>query len=315
MRQIGAHDAKIIVTDVAMTLQAWVLLAALSVLWGGSFFFVEVALAGLGPLTVVLGRVGIAAVMLVAVVHALGLRLPSSERDWRLLAGMAVLNNLLPFSLIAYGQLRVESGLASIYNATTPLFTVVLAHFFTRTEKLTPLKALGVAFGIAGVAVLMGPDAVTQVDPVSLAQIAMLSAAVSYAAAGIYGRRLSHLPSPVAAAGMLTASTVLLLPVAFTVETPLAYSPDWTVLAAVAGLALLSTAVAYLIYFRLLATVGATNLLLVTFLIPLSAIFLGAAFLHEKLAWNAFAGMALIFAGLASVDGRLFGATAHRRRN
>jgi drug/metabolite transporter (DMT)-like permease len=315
MRQIGAHDAKIIVTDVAMTLQAWVLLAALSVLWGGSFFFVEVALAGLGPLTVVLGRVGIAAVMLIAVVHTLGLRLPSSARDWRLLAGMAVLNNLLPFSLIAYGQLRVESGLASIYNATTPLFTVVLAHFFTRTEKLTPLKALGVAFGIAGVAVLMGPDAVTQVDPVSLAQIAMLSAAVSYAAAGIYGRRLSHLPSPVAAAGMLTASTVLLLPVAFTVETPLAYSPDWTVLAAVAGLALLSTAVAYLIYFRLLATVGATNLLLVTFLIPLSAIFLGAAFLHEKLAWNAFAGMALIFAGLASVDGRLFGATAHRRRN
>jgi drug/metabolite transporter (DMT)-like permease len=315
MRQIGAHDAKIIVTDVAMTLQAWVLLAALSVLWGGSFFFVEVALAGLGPLTVVLGRVGIAAVMLIAVVHTLGLRLPSSARDWRLLAGMAVLNNLLPFSLIAYGQLRVESGLASIYNATTPLFTVVLAHFFTRTEKLTPLKALGVAFGIAGVAVLMGPDAVTQVDPVSLAQIAMLSAAVSYAAAGIYGRRLSHLPSPVAAAGMLTASTILLLPVAFTVETPLAYSPDWTVLAAVAGLALLSTAVAYLIYFRLLATVGATNLLLVTFLIPLSAIFLGAAFLHEKLAWNAFAGMALIFAGLASVDGRLFGATAHRRRN
>jgi drug/metabolite transporter (DMT)-like permease len=315
MRQIGAHDAKTIVTDVAMTLQAWVLLAALSVLWGGSFFFVEVALAGLGPLTVVLGRVGIAAVMLIAVVHTLGLRLPSSARDWRLLAGMAVLNNLLPFSLIAYGQLRVESGLASIYNATTPLFTVVLAHFFTRTEKLTPLKALGVAFGIAGVAVLMGPDAVTQVDPVSLAQIAMLSAAVSYAAAGIYGRRLSHLPSPVAAAGMLTASTVLLLPVAFTVETPLAYSPDWTVLAAVAGLALLSTAVAYLIYFRLLATVGATNLLLVTFLIPLSAIFLGAAFLHEKLAWNAFAGMALIFAGLASVDGRLFGATAHRRRN
>ena len=315
MRQIGAHDAKIIVTDVAMTLQAWVLLAALSVLWGGSFFFVEVALAGLGPLTVVLGRVGIAAVMLIAVVHTLGLRLPSSARDWRLLAGMAVLNNLLPFSLIAYGQLRVESGLASIYNATTPLFTVVLAHFFTRTEKLTPLKALGVALGIAGVAVLMGPDAVTQVDPVSLAQIAMLSAAVSYAAAGIYGRRLSHLPSPVAAAGMLTASTVLLLPVAFTVETPLAYSPDWTVLAAVAGLALLSTAVAYLIYFRLLATVGATNLLLVTFLIPLSAIFLGAAFLHEKLAWNAFAGMALIFAGLASVDGRLFGATAHRRRN
>jgi drug/metabolite transporter (DMT)-like permease len=315
MRQNGARDAKTIVTDVAMTLQAWVLLAALSVLWGGSFFFVEVALSGLGPLTVVLGRVGIAAVVLVAVVGALGLRLPSAARDWRRLAGMAVLNNLLPFSLIAYGQLHVESGLASIYNATTPLFTVVLAHFFTRTEKLTPLKALGVGFGIAGVAALMGPDAVTQVDPVSLAQIAMLAAALSYAAAGIYGKRLSHLPSSVAAAGMLIAATVLLLPVAFVAETPLAYRPDWTVLAAVAGLALLSTAVAYLIYFRLLATVGATNLLLVTFLIPLSAIFLGAAFLHEKLGWNAFAGMALIFVGLAAVDGRLFGATGRRIRN
>ena len=315
MRQNGAHDAMTIVTDVAMTQQAWLLLAALSVLWGGSFFFVEVALAGLGPLTVVLGRVGIAAAALIVVVHARGLRLPTSVRDWRLLAGMAVLNNLVPFSLIAYGQLQVESGLASIYNATTPLFTVVLAHFFTRTEKLTALKALGVGFGIAGVAVLMGPDALKQVDLVSLAQIAMLAAALSYAAAGIYGRQLNHLPNSVAAAGMLAASTVLLLPIAFIAEAPLEYRPGWTVLAAVAGLALLSTAVAYLIYFRLLAAVGATNLLLVTFLIPLSAIFLGAAFLHETLGWNAFAGMALIFAGLAAVDGRLFGATNRRKRN
>jgi len=288
-----------------MQARDWFLLISLSVLWGGSFFFVAVALAGFGPFTVVLGRVGLAALALMVFLRLRGGHLPTGWRDWRALAIMGLLNNVLPFSLIASAQLRIESGLASIFNATTPLFTVLLAHFLTRDEKLTPLKLLGVGFGLAGVAVLIGPDALRSFDLRNAAQLALLGAAVSYAAAGIYGKRLKHLPNATAAAGMLTAATLVMLPVALVMEGPAHISTAGTALAAVAGLALLSTSLAYVIYFRLLATVGATNLLLVTFLIPPSAILLGALFLGERLGPGAFAGLVLIFAGLAAVDGRV----------
>jgi len=154
--------------------------------------------------------------------------------------------------------------------------------------------------------VLIGPDALRSFDLRNVAQLALLGAAVSYAAAGIYGKRLKHLPNATAAAGMLTAATLVMLPVALVMEGPAHIATAGTALAAVAGLALLSTSLAYVIYFRLLATVGATNLLLVTFLIPPSAILLGALFLGERLGPGAFAGLVLIFAGLAAVDGRVF---------
>jgi len=288
-----------------MQARDWFLLATLSVLWGGSFFFVAVALSGFGPFTVVLGRVGLAALALIAFLRLRGSRLPSTWRDWRALIVMGLLNNVIPFTLIAYAQLRIESGLASIFNATTPLFTVVLAHFLTCDEKMDPLKLLGIGLGLAGVVVLMGPGALWAFDPRNTAQLASLGAAVSYAMAGIYGKRLSHLPNATAAAGMLVAATLILFPIAVFMEGPVDIATSRAALAAVAGLALLSTSLAYVIYFRLLATVGATNLLLVTFLIPLSAILLGAVFLGERLDPNAFAGLALIFAGLAAVDGRL----------
>jgi len=288
-----------------MNLYAWLLLVGLSLLWGGSFFFVELALSSLGPLTVVLGRVSIAALALIAYLYTRGLRLPASWRDWRPLFAMAILNNLIPFTLITYGQLRIEGGLASIFNATTPLFTVVFAHFLTRTEKLTGTSSLGIGFGFAGVVTLIGPGALRDFNLESAAQCAILGAAISYALASLYGRRLSHLPNTVAAAGMLAASTILMLPIAVVVEGTVTPEVSAGSLWALVGLALLSTSVAYVIYFRLLATVGATNLMLVTFLIPLSAIALGALFLGERLGLNALVGMMLIFAGLAAVDGRL----------
>lgn len=284
----------------------WLYLTLLSILWGGSFFFVDFALTGFGPLTVVLCRVGIAALALNIYLAAKGLRLPTRWRDWRPLFVMGFLNNLAPFTLIAYGQLRIDSGLASIFNATTPLFTVVFAHFLTRDERLTWARLLGVGLGIAGVIVLIGPGALQRFDPVSLAQFAVLGAAISYALASIYGKRLTHLPNVTAATGMLTASTVMMFPVVLLLDDPTSLRPDATAIGAVAALALLSTAVAYVIYFRILASAGATNLMLVTFLIPVSAIALGAAFLGERMDATAFAGMALIFAGLAAVDGRIF---------
>jgi drug/metabolite transporter (DMT)-like permease len=292
--------------ETPMQTRDWLLLASLSVLMGGAFFFVAVALSGFGPFTVVLGRFGFAALALLAFLRFRGDHLPGAWRDWRALIVMSLLNNVIPFTLITNAQLRIESGLAAIFNATTPLFTVVLAHFLTHDEKMNPLKLLGIGFGLAGVVVLIGPHSLGAFDPRNIAQIGLLAAAVSYAMAGIYGKRLRHLPSVTAAAGMLVASTLIMYPIAAYVEGLADITATGTALAAVIGLALLSTALAYVIYFRLLATVGATNLLLVTFLIPLTAILLGAVFLGERLDPNAIGGLALIFAGLAAVDGRVF---------
>ncbi len=287
----------------------WLLLVTLSVLWGGSFFFSEVALAELGPLTVVLGRVGFAALALVGFVYLAGHRLPSAPGLWGAFLVMGALNNLIPFSLIVWAQVSIDSGLAAILNATTPLFTVVLAHFLTRDERMTRGRFAGVVFGIAGVAVLVGPEALGQLgaglSTAGLAQLAVIGAAFSYGCAGIYGRRFQGLPPVVAAAGMVTCSAVLTLPLALVVERPWQIDPGALTWAALLGLALLSTALAYVIFFRILASAGATNLLLVTFLIPVSALFLGMVVLGERPGPAAFAGLALIFAGLAAVDGRL----------
>lgn len=283
----------------------WLLLVTLSVLWGGSFFFSEVALAELRPFTVVLGRVGLAAIALIAFVYLTGRRMPGSPRLWGAFLVMGALNNLIPFSLIVWAQVTIDSGLASILNATTPLFTVLLAHVLTRDERMTSNRLIGVLLGLGGVVVLVGPDVLSGLGAQGLAQLAVLGAAVSYACAGIYGRRFKELPPAVAAAGMVTGTAIMILPIALILEQPWTLRPGAVTWGAIIGLSLLSTALAYLIYFRILAVAGATNLLLVTFLIPVSAVFLGMTLLGERPDAAAFAGMGLIFAGLAVVDGRL----------
>jgi len=288
-----------------MAIIDWSLLVLLSILWGGSFFLVSVALDGFGPFTVVAGRVSIAAIALGCLVYARGLCLPSRRRDWESLLVMGFLNNALPFTLIAFGQQRIDSGLASIFNATTPFFTVLFAHFLTQDEKFSGPKLLGIGLGLAGVIGIIGPGALRTLRFENVGQCAVLAAAVSYGAAAIYGRRLRHLPHIAAAAGMLIASSLLTLPAAV-IEFPTHFTWDPAPTAAVFGMALFSTAVAYVLYFRLLATVGSTNLALVTFLIPASAIAFGAVFRDERLDPEAWAGMGFIFAGLVSVDGRLF---------
>ena len=297
----------------AMGGREWVLLVILSLLWGGSFFFAEIALTGLGPLTVVLGRVGLGALALLAWLYAGGGRLPADARTWGAFLIMGVLNNVIPFSLIVWGQISIDSGLASILNATTPLFVVLLAHVLTRDERLTPPRLAGVVLGFAGVAVLIGPVALLRVGDGVLGQVAVLAAACAYACAGIYGRRLRGLPPLVAATGMVICAAVLLAPIALIAEAPWRARPDAAAVAAVLGLAVLCTTLAYWLYFRILRTAGATNLLLVTFLIPVSAVLLGALALGERLEWTAFAGMALIFAGLAAVDGRVLRLLRPRR--
>ena len=285
----------------------WFLVVTLSVIWGGSFFFTEIGLRSFGPLTVVCGRVMIAAAALWLFVLARGFQVPKDPRVWAALLLMGFLNNAVPFGLISWGQVYIDSGNASILNATTPLFAVILAHFLTADEKLTVNRVAGILLGVGGVAVLIGPQAIAGLGAVSIGQFAILGAALSYGFAGIFGKRLAGLPPAVAAAGMLTCSSLMMLPAALAFETPLA-AENWRMgpVAAIAAMAVVCTSLAYLIYFRILATAGATNLLLVTLLIPVSAMSLGVLFLGEVLTTNALIGVALIGAGLAAVDGRVF---------
>ena len=281
----------------------WLLLVFLSILWGGSFFFAKIAVDELPPLTLALGRVGIAAALLAVLAGRAGL--VSLARAWPAFAVLGLLNNVIPFTLIFWGQTHIPSGLASIFNATTPIFTALIAHFATRDEKLDAAKLVGVTTGFVGVVAMLGPEVLGDIDVGLWAQLACLVAAVSYAVAGIWGRRLARLPAVTVAAGQLIAASVVLAPLAMLVDRPWRLAmPSPAALAALLALAVLSTALAYVIYFRILARAGATNLLLVTFLIPVSAILLGTAVLGERLAPHHFAGMAIIAVGLAAIDGR-----------
>lgn len=285
----------------------WTMLLVLAILWGGSFFFFKVLVAELPPFTVVLGRVGIAALILNAWLALNRDWMPASPRLWGAFIVMGMLNNVVPFALIVWGETRISSGLASILNATTPLFTVLVAHLLTRNERLTPSKASGVAVGFAGVAVLIGPDALAGLGKADLmGEGACLLGALAYAFAGVYGRRFREIPPIKVATGQVTASTLVLLPLVALVDRPWSLPPPsaaaW---GAMIGIAVLCTVLAYILYFRILAAAGATNLLLVTFLIPVSAILLGWLLLGEALQPRHFAGMALIGCGLAFIDGRL----------
>jgi drug/metabolite transporter (DMT)-like permease len=287
----------------------WLMLLALSVLWGGSFFFAGVQVRALPPFTIVCLRVLLAAIILNLLIRILGKQMPGGFAAWRAFFGMGLLNNAVPFCLVVWGQTHIASGLAAILNATTPIWTVIVAHLFTDDEKMTPNRLLGVAMGFLGVVVLTGTDSLKGLGANVLAQLAVLLAAMSYAFAGVYGRRFGRMGIEplLTATGQVTASAILLVPIAMLVDTPWALAlPPLPVWGAAIGSAVLSTALGYVLYFRLLATAGATNLLLVTFLIPLSAIVMGTYGLGEHLELRHFAGLACIGAGLAAIDGRLF---------
>ncbi len=293
----------------------WTMLLALSALWGSSFFFFKVLVAELPPFTVVLGRVAGAAIILNVF---LMLRATPTTRDlpWRQFIVMGIANNVIPFSLIVWGETHISSGLASILNASTPVFSVLFTHFMTRTEKLTWERAIGVMFGLFGVVLLVGLETLQGLTYKNLrGEGACLLAAMSYAVAGIYGRRFKGLPSLHVATGQLTGAALVMLPIAsfvdrfWTLPTP---SPAaW---GALLGIVLLCTVVAYVLYFRILSTAGPTNLLLVTFLLPITALLLGKLVLNEPIQAAAVIGMIFIGIGLISIDGRLLNELRMRRR-
>ena len=294
--------------NISMTPFEWGLLILLSILWGGSFFFNGVIVKELPTFTAVVSRVALAAMILWLVMKFTGKKMPLSRPVWAAFLVMGLLNNVIPFSLIVWGQIHIASGVASILNATTPLFTVLVAHGLTTDEKLTGPRILGVLLGLFGVALMIGVDVTDALSNNVLAQLACLGAGLSYAFAGVYGRRFKAMGlTPMATAtGQVTASSIVLLPIVMWVDQPWTLAiPSAPVIWALIGLASVSTALAYLIYFRILATAGATNILLVTFLVPVSAIILGIMVLDEVLLKEHLMGMALIGLGLAAIDGRL----------
>jgi len=288
-----------------MTGLDWGCLLALSALWGGSFFFAKIAVAELPPLTLVLARVALAAFALLVVLRMAGMRLPTAPRAWFAFAGMGLLNNLIPFGLIFYGQAEIGVGLAAVINGMTPFWTALIARS-VGAESMSPGKLAGIVVGFGGLAVMVGPAALAGLDASLAAQIAVVGATISYGCAGVFGRRFRGQPPLLTATGQLCASSVMVLPFVLLVDRPWTLAlPGPEVAAAVVGLALASTALAYILFFRVLASAGATNVSLVTLLVPVSAMLLGIAFLGEAVTGRQLLGLALIAAGMAFIDGRL----------
>jgi drug/metabolite transporter (DMT)-like permease len=291
-----------------MTGFEWSLMLLLSLLWGGSFFFVGILVKSLPPLTIVALRVGIAAAALWATGAFTGLSPTRVREAFPSLVGMSILNNVVPFTLLVWAQTRLPSGFAAILNATTPVMTVIAAHFLTTTEKLTRAKIIGALIGFVGVAAMVRSDFTSGLSGDALAEAACLVAALFYALSSIYARRFrpAGLTPIDVSTGQLTGSALLLLPLALLFDQPWTLpAPSLTVVLTVLAYALLSSALAYIVFFRILAGAGATNVVLVTLLAPATTIVLGAFALGERLEPKHFLGLALIAVGLAFIDGRL----------
>ncbi len=290
----------------------WGLLLVLSLLWGGSFLFGRIAVQEVPPMTVAFFRVAIAAVILGAALWVSRQPLPRGLAAWAPFAVMGLVNNVIPFSLIFWGQREIGVGLAAILNATTPLFAALLAHFFTSDEKLKANRLAGVGIGIAGVVVLVGPELLGGLGQHMLPQLAVLAAAGSYGIAALWGRRFRTVP-PMVTCAQLTSSTVILLPLSLLFDGAITGDlPGRTTIAAILGLAVLCTALAYVIFFTLIRRAGASNVMLVTLLIPVSAMALGAVFLGEQVAPIDLAGAAIIGVALIVIDGRMANWLARR---
>jgi drug/metabolite transporter (DMT)-like permease len=277
----------------------WLLLGTLSILWGCSFLFVELALRDIPVFTVALGRTGIAAAFLLSLLAATRSPLLPLLRRWREFLILGALRAAIPMSLIVWAQTRIDSGVAGILNSTSPLFTMVIAHLLTSDDRMSPHRLAGCLIGMAGVIIMIGTEFLYDLGAGLAGQLAMLGATCSYGFAAVYGRRFDTGSNTASAAGMLCGATLLIFPVALLIEAPWTLSPGILSLGALAGLALLSTALAFVVWFRLISTAGPSNTSLVTFLIPFSALGLGILLLGEKPSIASFLGLLIILAGLA----------------
>lgn len=287
--------------------RAWSELILLGLIWGVSFLAVAIALDEIAPLTSVAHRTFWAMLILWICVAMMRQPIPRDPQIWVCFFVMGLLNNVVPFSLMAWGQLHIDSGLTAILNAATAVFSVVTAALFFADERMTLRKTAGVLLGFLGVATTIGPGALMSFDPTSLAQIAVLGGTVSYALASVWARKtLTGLSPHVAAAGMLTGAAAVAIPLAWIVDGPISLALQPATIAAIGYYAIVATAGAYLLYYRVLAMAGAGNLMLVTLIVPPVAILLGAWIRDESLSLRAFSGFFLLVLGLLILDGRLF---------
>ncbi|WP_116598523.1 DMT family transporter [Primorskyibacter marinus] len=296
--------------------RAWVELSLLALLWGGSFLSIRIALDEIGPLTAVLHRTGWAMILLWGVVKLRRLPVPRAACTWGAFLVMGCLNNVIPFGLMAWGQLHISSGLTSIFNATTAIFGVLVAAIFFADERLSPRKLAGVALGFAGVVTAIGIENLSQLNLRSLAQLAVLAGTLFYALGGVWARKyLGGLHPVVAAAGMLTGSTLVMIPLVLHFEGVPTLALELGTWLAIGYFAVAATAFAYLLYYRVLAMAGSGNLMLVTLMIPPVAITLGTLLRDEMLAPQAYAGFGLLALGLVVLDGRLLPRRSRKRRS
>ena len=287
--------------------RAWAEMMLLAMIWGGSFLSIRVALDEITPLTSVAHRTTWAMLVLWVVIAVMRIPLPRDPKIWFSFLVMGLLNNVIPFSLMAWGQLHIESGLTSILNAFTAVVGVVIASLFFADEQITLRKGIGVILGFFGVAVAIGLDNFRSFDLRSLAQLAVIGGTVAYAIAGVWARkRLVGMPPQMAAAGMLTGSTVIMLPLVYFIEGPLTFDLQPRTMLAIGYYAIIATAFAYLLYYRVLAMAGSGNLMLVTLLVAPLAITLGAVVLEEKLGANAYLVFGILALGLIILDGRMW---------
>jgi drug/metabolite transporter (DMT)-like permease len=289
----------------AMGSAEWAMLGLLSLVWGGSFFFYKVLVQALPPFTVVLGRMAVAAIALHLWLFAQRDPLKLTSKEWLRFVLMGVLNNALPFSCFAFAEIRITSGLAAILNATTPVFGVLVGLMLRTGTPFTAMRGLAVVLGFLGVLVLIGPSALRGGGDL-WSELACLLAAASYGFGGHYARRFGYLSPLKVAAAQSTTATLIMLPLAAVADRfwtlPQPGLPVW---GSLLGIGLVSTALAYVLFFRILERVDPTDLMLVTFLVPISALLLGVLFLHEPIKPQAFGGMAIIGLSLAAIDGRL----------
>jgi drug/metabolite transporter (DMT)-like permease len=284
------------------------MIGIMSLLWGSAFLLVEISLRSFAPNTLVFLRMGIAAPFMLAALLFLREKLPTDFASWRQLFVLGALNAALPFILFFWGQQYLDSGYASVLNATTPLWGVIVAHFLTADERATPLRIAGVLIGLAGIIVMVGPQAMGGISSSLLAQLACIVSTSMYSFAAIYGRKLgqSSMTPMAAATGQAITAALIMLPIMLYFDRPWEQPmPSRDSVLAVLGLAIPVTALPYMLYFKTIDRAGASNAMLVGFIMPVVAIALGIAFLDESLTGGQIIGTALIALGLIAIDGRL----------
>lgn len=291
-------------------------LVFLASLWGPSFLFIKVAVEDIPPLTLVVGRVGVAALLLYFILRIQGRNLPKFGPVWKHFAVMAFVQNAFPFALFNWGEQHIDSALAAILNGTTPLFTILLAHYFVEDDRLTPAKVGGVLIGFGGLVLLIVPSLVDGIQATTWGLLAIAVAAASYGVAIVYSRlNLRGQPPLVAPTAQLGLAALFMLPLSLIFEQPYSLPlPSLTSLGALLALAVFGTAVAFVVYYRIIEQVSASYVSMVTYLVPVFGVVLGVLVLNEQLTWNAYAGCGLILTGVMIVNGVFDKYLAWRRR-